>query len=219
MCDISEQKNFIESFVMGDLNNVSEPLKCFYYKIEDSRQSFLLLYDNRMYFDAMIIAGHMLEVYSILNYINYDKDDWEQRYKEYGDECLPRQLELYISEPNLTDGAKKIFLEKVNSLNDTDDNKTMLKECAGPSNLEKVLKKHVSRPNKYIEEFANKFDSDQDKARMIEQFYMLYCSHKHFNLHGCNCVNNSFNDPNEGKLAILGVYLILNDMQNTNKKD
>ena len=52
-----------------------------YFRVCEAMRSFVLLFENKRYYDAFIIAGHALESCAILSYIKDCKNVEEQKYK------------------------------------------------------------------------------------------------------------------------------------------
>lgn len=196
-------------------------------------KSFVLLIDNRQYYDAFIIAGYMLETCAILSYIN-DNNDKLKRHENY-DKYLARSvvgrlianLELTedLSSDNSWDAYEqmlKIFypigttILKKGSNKKHEDIIDEIKFRTG-KNEEKIrlLKKHYDPPriDEYIKAFSDNLGNIDDGQ--FSFYYTKYCNYKHSNVLASDMLSDDF-DENEVDwflFLVLGMIMYLQKIQ------
>lgn len=172
-----------------------------YYRVCESIKSFLLLFENKRFCDAYIIAGHALESCAMLSYIKDCKDKEEQTNKHnkfLASSALGRLKACLELEDNLNSDASwnafvallKIFypigtyIIKDNK-NPKEKHEEVIKliNYRKGSNKEKIglFKRYYEpiKPGEYIKVFRKNipFDDHDD----FSYFYSKYCSFKHSN--------------------------------------
>lgn len=172
-----------------------------YYRVCEAIRSFVLLFENKRYYDAFVIAGHALESCAILSYIKDCKNAEEQKYKHnkyLASISLGRLKACLELEKDLSNECSwnafvvllKIFYPiGISIIKDNKNPKEIYEKAIkqinyrkGP-NMEKIglLKRYFEpiKPNEYIKIFRENipFDDHDD----FNYFYSKYCSYKHSN--------------------------------------
>jgi len=168
----------------------------------DALKSFIILAENKCYYDAFIIAGHALETCAVLSYIkdHQDKETQQENYKKYmARSAVGRLIAILEMNDNLNEDIAwetyKVMLGQLHPFGATiikDQKNTKekhqeaiekIKFREGPNSEKiKLLQKYYDKPNikEYITVFSNNMNN-VDKGDFYF-YYTKYCSHKHSNM-------------------------------------
>lgn len=198
---IKEFQPLPHPFFKGDEDSQYASIWSLYFRICDSIKSFYILFQNKCYCDASIIAGHMLETCAILSYIKDGKSDADIRnnYNKYlASASLGRLKATLALEDDLVQPISwenfvcllKIFYPVGHLIVRAKDHpkekhEELIRKInyrKGP-NKEKIglLKRYEPvTSSEYINHFIKNLPFD-DKGD-INYFYDKYCSFKHSNV-------------------------------------
>lgn len=207
-----------------------------YHRVSEAIKSFIVLFENKRYYDSFIIAGHCLETCAILSYIkdNLTEELCRERYNKYFASAILGRL---ITCLNLTDNLEteiswqaffsllKFFSPiGVNIITKKEQAKEKHKEIIKQLNSRlglnndkiSILKKNYSpiSAKKYINsliENTSYFDS-----KFFVLHYRTYCDIKHSNMitPGASFEHNQFNTfARHGIYLVLGIMYYLKDFK------
>ncbi len=209
-----------------------------YNRIRNAISSFIVLFENERYFDAFIIAGHMLETCAVFSYIK-DGATAEIRREKYNRFVASSAMERLITHlktgKDLYDDMNwrmfvcllKIFYPVgafiIENKKENQDEKSVHEECISRINCRlgkneekiKLIKKYYKpvRINEYMTEFSlnvGKFDDGE-----FEKYYTKYCNFKHSNILNFGIsfedIDGSFSNEvaNDVLFLILGIVMYL----------
>lgn len=172
-----------------------------YERVCESIKSFLILFDNKRFYEAYIIAGHALETCAMLSYIKDNETEIEQRNhcdKYLGRALVGNMIEILKTSLNLENVLTwnsyaewlKIFAYHGNAIIKDKKNHAEVFEklkIREGTNFEKIklFEQNYDPPRieEYIHLFSDKLDGvDEEK---FLKFYLKYCGFKHSNMLSC----------------------------------
>lgn len=181
-------------------------------KLNESIKSYVLLMDNKLFIDAMLIAGHIMETCSVIHYIMHPTKQ-EKNTRKYVAKCCLKSIcdLLELDSTNLKD--KEImaaFLDAIDYLEETGhlvikkgkehsrkNNHIMLETLKSNnfSNSERIkfIKDNYDLPivEDYLKSFHSKLEKTINKEKRLldpsiavklKFFYNDYCKIKHSNV-------------------------------------
>ncbi len=173
-----------------------------YNRVCDAMKSFIVLLDNKRYYDAFIIAGHALETCSVLSYIkdNKTKEAQLENYNKYlALSALSRLLALLEMSENLEKDVSwnayvcvlKIFYLEGQSIvkaskNAKEKHEEVIKKINFRlgANIEKINLLRNSYKSPSIQSFITAFSNNMgniDEGE-FDLYYTKYCNYKHSNM-------------------------------------
>lgn len=203
-----------------------------YHRVSEAIKSFIILFENKRYYDSFIIAGHCLETCAILSYIK-DNPTYElcrERYNKYLAsatlECLKYDLaqrknleeeitwQAYVSLLNI---FKTVDINIIKKNQDHEEAINLLYSREGLNKDKiKILKDyyyHVKVDN-YIQILIK--NTAYFGGEDFDRCYEKYCNIKHSNMiiPGASFETNSFEYfAEEGIMLILGIMYYLKDFK------
>ena len=191
-------------------------------------KSFVILFENKRYYDAFIIAGHCLETCAILSYIkdNSTPELYRERYNKYlasatldrlkYNLALSENLETELAWANFVGLLKTFYpvgMTIIRSNKNHEEAIEKLKYRAGINKDKiKILKEyyHKIKIEDYIKMLIEK--TSYFGGEEFNRFYKKYCDIKHSNMMtpGASFEHNIFEDfAEDGIMLILGIMCYL----------
>ena len=213
-----------------DPNNIDDTYKYieyrFYDRIYDGIKSCKILMENDRYFDTLIISGHLLETYSMFNFItNYKTEKNIKNYRKlmasiilyqisgnFDWKCIVKEFEVisYNSLLNTFIPYGDSIIKKDKNFNDI-ISKLKSFNVDNKKEIIEILEENFNpiKPEKYIQRLK---DHNSQEKNMIQMLYNKYCYYKH-----CNLLNfeASFESNFEDDILIF-ITDMLNFIFNTN---
>lgn len=181
-------------------------------KLNESIKSYVLLMDNKLFIDAVLIAGHIMETCSVIHYIMHPKKREKNTRKYVAKCCLKFICDLLeFDSTNLKDNENRTtFLEAVDYLEETghlvikndkehsQNNNHIMLEALKSNNFSNSKRIKFIKDNYYlpiVEDYLKSFHSKLEKtinkekqlldphvALKLKVFYNDYCKIKHSNV-------------------------------------
>ena len=183
-----------------DPNNIDDTYKYIKYRFYDRMyqgiKSIKVLINNNSCFDALILSGHLLETYSMFNFItNYNTRKNIKNYRKLmasiifriirgnlGWDCIDKKAEIisYNSLLNTFIPYGDSIIKKDKNFNDI-ISKLKSFNVDNKKEIIEILEKNFNpiKPEKYIQRLK---DHNSQEKNMIQMLYNKYCYYKHCNL-------------------------------------
>lgn len=210
-----------------------------YNRVSNGMKSFATLIDNKCYYDAFIIAGHMLETCAILSYIkdNDTEEEQKENYNKYlARSAVGRMIANLEMATNLHRDLDWIVFETIlkilypigsSIIKDQKNPKEKHEEVTQKINYRlgtneekiKLLKKHYEPP--HIEEYIKAFSDNRGNTDdgQFARWYTKYCNYKHSNMLAPGALAGDINDDEVNYfldlVLIILVYLDKNGLKPT----
>lgn len=188
-----------------------------YDRVASGLKSFVLLCDNRRFYDAFLVAGNVLETCAVLSYIK-DKQTEKERLKnlnKYLARSAAGQLikilswdddlredctwNSYVAELKIFAPIGACIIEKIkNGKNDAENHQEFLDKlkCREGNNADKkkLMNSNYKRPDPqgYVKAFSKTFHK-LDNGN-FEHIYDKYCDFKHINIMSCGVAAESMEE-------------------------
>ena len=231
-------KNFkpleIPEFIDGNEDTFEYMIWNLYHRVYEAIKSFIVLIENKKYYDSFIIAGHCLETCAILSYITDNTTDeiCRERYNKYFasatlgrlkaclglEDTLEKEIawQAFVSLLQLFYPVGKYIVKE----KEKEQYEEIIRQINYRLGLNKdkitILSKHFLpiKVNEYIKTFVKNtayFDGEQ-----FNKFYKKYCDVKHSNMMTPGAsfeINTCEYFAEDGIMLILGIMYYLKDFK------